>query len=67
MSYSDFCKYFSVVHFCLLENHGNYLSEDIFLDKKNHASLFKVEIKKANNYIFELHQSGIRGENPRKI
>lgn len=61
ISYEDFCKYFSEVHFCLLEPNGNYLSEKLFLNKKN-ASIFEFSIEKEGSYIFEVHQSSKRGK-----
>lgn len=45
MNYVDFCKYFSQTHFCLLEPHGNYISEELFCDKK-HGTVYNLEISK---------------------
>lgn len=51
ITYTDFCRYFSQVHFCLLEKNGNYLSEPLYCDKK-HATLYNIEIHKSAEYIF---------------
>jgi hypothetical protein len=58
MNFSDFCKYFSQVHFCLAEENAHYLSENLYTNKKN-GSLFEFQVEKPGNYLFELHQSNI--------
>ena len=66
ITYQDFCKYFSQAHFCLLQANGNYISEELFTNKKN-GSIYVVDVEKGGEYTFELHQSGIRGEDEEKM
>ena len=65
IEYDDFCEYFNEVHFCNLEERPKYESEPLYCDKK-HGTIYTFTVKKDDDYIIELHQSGIRGEDLRK-
>lgn len=66
MTYQDFCKFFSQAHFCMLQDQGNYISEDLYPNRKN-GSVFNFEIENRGEYMFELHQEGNRGEDLERI
>ena len=46
ITYQDFCKYFSQTHFCLLQPHSNYISEELFTNKKN-GSVYTFDVEKS--------------------
>jgi hypothetical protein len=66
ITYHDFCKYFSQIHFCMMHSNGNYISEELYTNGKN-GSIFCLTVERTGEYTFEIHQSGIRGEDPEKV
>lgn len=66
MTYSDFCKYFVEIHFSLVQNYANYISEALHSNGKK-GKLYSVSIKTPGQYMFELHQPSIKGDDPEKI
>lgn len=51
MTFEDFCKYFSQLHFCMIEEHPNYFSENLSLNGKN-GSVFTLEVVTPGLYFF---------------
>ena len=66
MSYSDFCHYFNEVHLCHMIDNPMYEVEKMYADKK-HGSLYTFNVRETGNYIIELHQDTIRGEEKEKM
>lgn len=50
----------------MLQPQGNYISEDLYPNRKN-GTVYTFDIDTPGEYVFEVHQEGIRGEDLEKM